>query len=79
MRPAGVFLVDDSPLVREGIRPLLESDGNIVVVGEAGSAQKIFTKVNAQAVDVVLLEIGLAVEMGSRSPAGSRSSIPTAM
>ncbi len=33
-----VFLLDDHELVREGVRQLLEADGTIEVVGEAGAA-----------------------------------------
>ena len=59
VKPIRVFLVDDHPLVREGIRRLLEPEEGIVVVGEAGSAEESFAKVGAQAVDVVLMDIRL--------------------
>ena len=59
MKPVRVFLVDDHPLVREGIRRLMEPEEGIVVVGEAGSAEESFEKVGAQAVDVVLMDIRL--------------------
>ena len=58
-KPIRVFLVDDHPLVREGIRRLLEPVEGIVVVGEAGSAEEILAMVGAQAVDVVLMDIKL--------------------
>ena len=37
--PIRVFLLDDHEIVRRGIKDLLESAGDIVVVGEAGSAR----------------------------------------
>jgi two-component system, NarL family, response regulator DevR len=35
-----VFLLDDHEVVRRGLRELLEAQGDIVVVGESGSAQE---------------------------------------
>ncbi|MGH3355707.1 MAG: response regulator [Nocardioidaceae bacterium] len=35
-----VFLLDDHEVVRRGLRELLEAEGDIVVVGESGSAQE---------------------------------------
>ena len=57
--PVRVFLVDDHPVVREGIRRLLEPEKGIVVVGEAATAEESFGKLDAQAVDVVLMDIRL--------------------
>ena len=34
-----VFLADDHPLLREGLRRLLEADGHFLVVGEASTAE----------------------------------------
>ena len=58
-KPVRVFLVDDHPLVREGIRRLLETEEGIAVVGEAATAEESFAQVSAQAVDVVLMDIRL--------------------
>ncbi len=33
-----VYLVDDHPMVREGVRALLSLDSSITVVGDAGTA-----------------------------------------
>ena len=54
-----VFLVDDHPVTIKGIRSLLESQKDIVVGGEAGCAEESFEKIEAQAVDVVLMDIDL--------------------
>ena len=59
MNPIRVFLVDDHPLAREGIRRLLGSETGIEVVGEAGSAEEAVEKVDGQCVDVVLMDIKL--------------------
>ncbi len=51
-----VFLLDDHELVRRGIRELLESEGDIVVVGESGSAQEAIRRIPALRPDVAILD-----------------------
>ena len=53
-----VLLVDDHPVVREGIRRLLELDEQIQVVGEAGSAEEALARMNTRP-EVVLMDIRL--------------------
>ena len=38
-----VFLVDDHEIVRNGLRSMLEADGDIEIVGEAGTAAEAIT------------------------------------
>jgi DNA-binding NarL/FixJ family response regulator len=54
-----VLLVDDHQIVRTGIRHVLESSDQIVVVEEAGDAGTAFAKIDDADPDVVLLDIGL--------------------
>lgn len=58
MNKTHVLLVDDHPVVREGIRRLLELDDRIEVVAEADSAEEAFNKMNTSP-DVVLMDIRL--------------------
>src|SRR3954471_8483386 len=51
-----VYLLDDHELVRRGIRELLESEGDIVVVGESGSAQEAARRIPALRPDVAILD-----------------------
>ena len=51
-----VFLLDDHELVRRGIRELLESEGDIVVVGESGSAHEAARRIPALRPDVAILD-----------------------
>ena len=55
----GVFLLDDHELVRRGLRELLESEGDLVVVGEAGSAEVATGRIAATAPDVAVLDVRL--------------------
>ena len=54
-----VFLVDDHPLVREGIRRLIELDERILVVGEADSGEEAVDGVMATSAKVVLMDVKL--------------------
>jgi DNA-binding NarL/FixJ family response regulator len=52
-----VFIADDQMLIRQGIRTLLEMDGNISVVGEAADGAEAVAAMLSTPVDVLLLDI----------------------
>jgi two-component system response regulator DevR len=51
-----VYLLDDHEVVRRGLRELLESDGDIEVVGESGLAQEATSRIPALRPDVAVLD-----------------------
>ena len=61
--PIRVLLVDDHPMVREGLRSMLSEEG-IEVVGEAGSAEEGLGRCAQLLPDVVLLDMQLPGEDG---------------
>jgi DNA-binding NarL/FixJ family response regulator len=54
--PIRVFLLDDHEIVRRGIKELLESEGDIVVVGESGLAEEAARRIPALRPDVAILD-----------------------
>jgi len=54
-----VFIADDHALVREGVRALLASTGDIEVVGEAGDGLETIRQVQETSPDVVLMDIAM--------------------
>jgi len=54
-----VFLLDDHEIVRRGVRDLLESAGDIEVVGEAGTAEEALGRIQATGPDVAVLDVRL--------------------
>jgi two-component system, NarL family, invasion response regulator UvrY len=54
-----IFVADDQVVVREGIKRIIADTSDMVVVGEAKASQDIVAQVNAQPVDVVILDVSL--------------------
>jgi DNA-binding NarL/FixJ family response regulator len=57
--PTRVFLLDDHEIVRRGIRELLEAEDDLVVVGEAGTAEEAYGRIPATSPDVAVLDVRL--------------------
>lgn len=58
-----VLVVDDHPVVRSGLRALLEGDPGLAVVGDAASGEEALNLVEAVAPDVVLCDLRLGAGM----------------
>ena len=54
-----IVIADDHSLIREGLKQLLELDGDILVVGEAGNGQICLDVIEREKPDVVLLDINM--------------------
>lgn len=54
-----VFLLDDHEVVRAGLKTLLESEPDLQVVGEAGTAAEAMTRIPVARPDVAILDVRL--------------------
>jgi DNA-binding NarL/FixJ family response regulator len=59
-----VFVIDDHPVLREGIRMLAGMAGDLRVAGSAGSASEALEPLRGDPPDVVLLDLDLGAEDG---------------
>ena len=57
--PIKVFLLDDHEVVRRGVAALLEAESDIVVIGEAGTADHALARIPALRPDVAVLDVRL--------------------
>ncbi|MBN6034860.1 response regulator transcription factor [Amycolatopsis sp. 195334CR] len=52
-----ILLVDDHPVVREGLRGMLDTEPDLTVVGEAGSGDEAVAQSRVKEPDVVLMDL----------------------
>ncbi len=71
-----VFLLDDHEVVRRGVQELLESEGDIKVVGEAGTAEEALHRIVATRPNVAVLDVRLPDGNGVEVCREIRSSHP---
>jgi len=63
-RPIRVLIVDDHPIVRDGIRGIFAGDTDFDVVGEAANGDEAVTRTQAFRPDVVLMDLRMPVRDG---------------
>jgi DNA-binding NarL/FixJ family response regulator len=57
-----IIIVDDHPVVRQGIKMFIESEKHFIVCGEAGNANDAIKQINKNNPDVVIVDISLEGE-----------------
>lgn len=75
-QPIRVLIVDDHPIVRQGVRSLLSAFSDIQVVGEADSPPAVFTQIQSLHPDVILLDVRLGEYNGIQVAQQLRRSFP---
>jgi DNA-binding NarL/FixJ family response regulator len=59
MQPARILIVDDHPLVRSGLRQLIEDEPDLSVCCEAGSAGEALRVIEGSLADLAIIDISL--------------------
>lgn len=73
-----VFLVDDHPVVREGVRACLTNHGAFTVAGEAADDMEAMRKLKEAAPDVIILDVSLPGLDGGELARRMRQAVPAA-
>ena len=63
-KPAKIFVVDDHPVFRLGLRRLLEAEGDLVVCGEADDSVGAAARIRDCAPDLVIVDVSLRQSIG---------------
>jgi DNA-binding NarL/FixJ family response regulator len=61
MSPIRLLIVDDHPIVRDGLRGVFAGDDEFAVVGEAGNGEEALARFEQLDVDVVLMDLRMPV------------------
>lgn len=54
-----IFIADDHPIVRQGLRRIVEADSGMAIAGEAGDAAALLTALETAVTDLVLLDVSM--------------------
>jgi DNA-binding NarL/FixJ family response regulator len=76
--PIRVMIVDDHPLVREGIRSIVAAEDGFEIVAEAGSGEEAVEAAGQLQPDVVILDLSMPGEGGLSAVARLREVAPAA-
>ncbi len=57
--PARILIIDDHPLVRDGLATRISAQSDMVVCGEAGSVDEAIAKIEAASPDAAIVDISL--------------------
>lgn len=57
--PIRILVVDDHPMIAEGIQSILESYDDIVVVGSLGDGQAVIDQIDTLTPDVILMDLNM--------------------
>ena len=59
-----LFLADDHPILRDGIKELLNTEKDIIIVGEANNGIEVLERLSDANANVLLLDIDMPLKRG---------------
>ncbi len=71
-----IFLIDDHPVLRDGLRRLLEGEPDFLVCGEAENARRAMEKIAASSPEIAIVDISLPGPNGIELIKGLKSRFP---
>jgi DNA-binding NarL/FixJ family response regulator len=76
--PIRVLMVDDHPILREGIAAILAAEPGMVLVGEAGDGREAVEQFRLHRPDIVLMDLQMPIMNGTDAIRAIRSESPQA-
>jgi two-component system nitrate/nitrite response regulator NarP len=58
--PCRILVVDDHPLIRKGVRQLIELEDDLVIIGEAEDGKQTLDQVAALMPDLIILDLNMS-------------------
>lgn len=74
--PIRLLLADDHPVVRAGLRAVLETEPGLAVVAEAATAEDAVTRAAEGDIDVVLMDLQFGAGMGGAEATARITAVP---
>lgn len=74
--PARILVIDDHPIVRFGIRQLIDAEPGLAICAEADSPEAAFAAVKSSEPDLALVDLSLAGHTGLELIRGLRELVP---
>ena len=74
--PIRVFLVDDQPAIRQGLRLRLSTEADLIVVGEASDGPEAIALAGGLRPDVIVLDVMMPGMNGFMAAQGLRTAAP---
>lgn len=71
-----IFLVDDHAILRDGLKRLIDAEGDMFVCGEADSARQAVARIRTAKPDLIIVDIGLPGTNGIELIKGIRGQFP---
>ena len=71
-----IFLIDDHPVLRDGLKRLLEAETDLCVCGEAESARRVFDRIEASSPELAIIDISMPGPSGLELIKGLKARFP---
>ena len=75
-QPIRILIVDDHPVVRQGLRSLLAGHSDLAIIGEAEDGAEVLPFLSKHPIDVILLDIQMKGQSGIEVARRVRASYP---
>jgi DNA-binding NarL/FixJ family response regulator len=77
MKRISILLVDDHTMVRQGLRALIEAEGDMEVVAEAGTGRQAVMMAKKSPPDLIVMDVAMPMLNGVQATRQIRATVPT--